>query len=171
MADLTVTELRQHVETDLGDPALQRLLDDAYTAIRERAGTLDPVTARYIGNGDSVIWLGGRVATLPFTSVVEDTVVLVVDVDYRVLYGGRGLERIDSSGKVRAWGRDVLITYTKANDEAKRKRVAIDLCKLALQFDGTQGYSAGDYRQENPDYQRAREQVLRGLVVSPFTFA
>lgn len=174
MAALTPAQLREHVETDLGDTALQRLLDDAYFTITERAGALGVVTARFIGNGDSVIWLGGRVATLPFTSVTENGVALVENTDYRVLYDGRGLERIDATTtpvRTRYWGLDVVLTYTKRNDEVRRNRVAIDLCKLAVQFDGTQSSSAGDYRQDNPDYQRAREQVLRGLVASPFTFA
>lgn len=172
MADLTVAELRQHVESDLGDPALQRLLSDAYSVVRERAGSTDPVTSRYVGNGDSVIWLGGRVAAVPLTSVTENGTVLVEGTSYRVLYEGRGIERIDPvTLRARAWGADVTVVYNRADDDARRKRVVIDLCKLALQFDGTQSNSVGDWSQTNPEYQRAREQVLRGLVASPFTFA
>lgn len=168
---ITVAQLKEHVETDLGTDALQRIIDDACSLVAERAGPQTAVTQRFVDMGLQTLWLA-RTPALPFTTVTEDGVTLVLDTDFRLLYDGRGMERIDAaSGYVRSWGREVVLVYNRQDDTARRVRVTIDLCKLALSYTGHSDESEGDVRQANPDYQRERESILRGLRSSAFTFA
>lgn len=166
---ITVAQLREHVETDLGNDALQRIIDDADAVIVERFGA-------HTGNVVETRSGGGRLLFLdrPASAVVsiterlgmpyDETTTALVANDYRLWYGGRAIERLASGDNPRTnWGDRVVVTSTPAAETARRTRVEIDLCKVAIQFDGTESMTVGDHSQTNPEYDVARERVLDDL--------
>lgn len=134
MPILTVDELREHISTDLGDPALERLLDAAEELIVQRAGTT--------GSRDELLGGGSRFITLakPASSIgsivesdaINDTTTLVAN-DYRLYSGDMLIERLATGDHPRStWDREVTVTYTPVSDDATRAQVQIALCELAL---------------------------------------
>lgn len=135
MAILTVSELREHVNTDLGDDALQRLLDAAEWAIVNRAGAVGARTE--IASGGYLFLPLSRPAA-SITSVVEtvggsDTT-LATD-DYLIGLGEMLVERLSTGTNSRSsWGDRVTVVYVPVDDEAIRIEVQIALCQLALNY-------------------------------------
>lgn len=136
MTLLTVDELREHVNSALGDTALERLLADAEAAIVQRAGPPGDRT-QIAGGGYRFIALH-RPATA-ITSIVErqgttDTT-LAAD-DYLLRPGGYLLERLTDGTHPRGscWAPRVTVIHSPVDDEATRIAVQIDLVNLELSF-------------------------------------
>lgn len=132
---LTVDQLREHITTDLGDDALQRLLDAAEEAIIARAGAS--------GSREELAGGGGRFISLALpadsiTSVVESdgyTITTLAADDYRLYTGGLLLERLSSGTNPRStWNREVTTTYVPVDNDATRMLVQIELCELAISY-------------------------------------
>lgn len=133
MAILTIAQLREHIETSLGDDALQRLLNAAEEAIVARAGAPG---ARAILTGG-----GYRFISLPrpasaISSITETrydtTTTLAVD-DYDLLPDGYLIERLTTGTNPRStWYGTVEVTFTPVADTATREMVQVDLCKLDI---------------------------------------
>lgn len=170
---LTVNELREHVTTDLGDDALQRLLDAAEEAIVARAGA-PGVRTELAAGGYRFLTLGRPAASI--TSVVEtvgesDTT-LATD-DYQIGWGEMVLERLRTGTNPRSrWGDQTSVVYTPVDDDATREKVQIDLCKLAIASNpGLAAQAIGDWREDyvnNSAWNVAseREAILAQLDVS-----
>ena len=166
MTLLTVAQIREHIETDLLDTAVQRLIDDADAAVIARHGPHTAVTRTvhsdpYLGS-PTVIYLDRPIASV--TSVTEyDSLgnpTVLVPANYELLYGGRALRRFTTPY---AWGYKVTVVYTPSDDTAQRKRVIADLVKLAIQYDATESTSIGDFSQTGVKYQTERELILDAL--------
>ena len=158
---LTPTIVREHIETDLSDAALTRLINDAESE----------VTARFGDDEDATVDLEGQWWTIRLprpaesvTSVSErrnaKTSVLVDADDYELVDGGRTLVR-----HVRRWSRWVTIVYTPKPEAALRERVALDLVHLSITYGGfTKTERVGDYQQARfDDYLREREHLLQSI--------
>lgn len=162
--------LREHIETDLGDDALGRLIADAYAFCDLRVGPAGAQSV-VIPAGDRFLMLPRPVASADDVAIVErfgtEEAALVEGTDWRWL-GGRTLERL-SGGSVVFWGYaygagDIVVTYTPKDDEAMRDRVVIDLCKLAIAHNALQQERAGDYAATSKDYAAERERIVRQLL-------
>lgn len=143
-------EVRTFIETDLPDPVLQTYMDDAEALIVRRYGPnaadlAAPLTRVMLG-GLSVLY------NVPagVTEIREGTTVLVAGVDYRVVSGGY-LERLPLT---KLWATRVEVDYQPEDDTESRRRVAIDLCKLAIEYTGLDTERIGDY-----SYTRQRQYV------------
>ena len=166
---ITPAQLQEHVETDLVTAALQRIIDAADGDIVARFGDHTANIVETRTGGGRLIFLDRPASSIVSISEYlgmpfeEDTTVLVAD-DYRLWYGGLAIERLASGTNARTyWGDRVVITYAPTQELARRTRVEIDLCKLAIQYDATKATSAGDYSQTNESYQVAREWILEEL--------
>ncbi|MGH7393632.1 MAG: hypothetical protein ACREM3_29885 [Candidatus Rokuibacteriota bacterium] len=159
---ITPTILKEHVETDLADGALQRLIDAAAADVEAIAGTLGEVT--YLLNG-----LTGRQRlhlARPAISVIEvtegrwvDELTLVDPAEYALVQAGYVVERLRTG-----WERWVQVRYAPVQDVARRDGVMIDLIKLALQYEGLSSQSAGDYTASHVDYMAERQKLLRRML-------
>lgn len=165
---LSVDELREHVNSGLGDPALQRLLDAAEEAIIARAGATGART-EYAGGGSLYVTLSRPAASI--TSVTEtlslDDTVLATD-DYLIGAGEMLMERLSSGTNPRmVWGDRVAVVYSPVSDDATRAKVQIDLCKLALDVDpGVTEEQIGDWSQKfSGSLQEESDKVLAQLTV------
>lgn len=172
MALLTVAQLKEHVETDLSYDVLDLLLSEAEQLINRTAGDPTASTETHLHDpreANTRIWLKQKAATI--TTVTERGVdgveTVLAGSDYRLMLEGRVLERIDA-----AWAPEVRIAYSPVNDLVTRKRIQVDLVKLAIQYEALGSSSIGsDVSQSHLSYQAEREKLLRGLVLSMRAFA
>lgn len=167
---LTPDELLEHVESDLGDDALQRILDSEEGEIVARYGTLTSVTEQHIGGG-SLIVLGQR----------ADSITSVTYYDGYTAYplppeGGDATQyyRLANGSTLELFGRldaeRFTITYVPADTAAQRRLVLVQLCKLAIAYSGysNQNDQAGG---ESPlGYSQERERLLRQLAPKAWVF-
>lgn len=172
MALLTVAQIKEHVETDLSYDELNLLLADAEQLITCTAGEPTASTETHLHSpreANTRIWLKQRAATI--TTVIERGIdgveTTLAGSGYRLMLEGRVLERINA-----AWAPEVRIAYTPVSDLATRKRVQVDLVKLAIQYEALGSNAIGsDVSQSHLSYQAEREKLLRGLVLSMRAFA
>lgn len=173
MTILTPNELREHVETDLSDAALFRILAAAEQRIFEvagphptgtlteyidRIGALSPPTRR--------IYLARKIATIveirerDFLDDVETT--LASD-DWRKT-GSREIVRLrEGTNSRQYWAPFVAVDYTAVDDMALRRQAQIDLAKISLANEGYQRGTSGDFSFTGPDLKAASDAALAPL--------
>lgn len=165
MTILTAEEAREHIETSLGDEALERLLEAAEAAIIDRAGsnpTEDTATAtaeeRHSPRGDLLML--SRVPGVIVT-VTEGTTELDPE-DYAQRPGSAILRRVG-----RSWCGRVTVAYIPEGDLAERIRVQLALVKLDLAATpGVTSERIGPWQQQTADgstYAAEREALLASL--------
>lgn len=164
---------REHLETDLSDTALQRLIDDADGDVVRCAGehpaagvTVTETFAPAVG--DRLILLG-RVADPAQPLVVTETRADVIGGESPTTLpaeayalSGRLLRRVGTG-----WAGIVSVTYTPASDDlARRRRVILDLVKLAIRYEAARSYTLGDVSVSAVDYEGERQRIL-GVLAPP----
>lgn len=151
---LTVSELRQHIVTDLPDEALQRIIDANDLLLRIHAGEHPPITLTETYE----VWP-------PATRlVVERPIDIVVTIindgetmaasDYRV----RG--RIIEARNWKTFRNTVEVTYKPRNDLALRRRVLVQMCMLDAADPGVT-VQQGSTRIERPQLTAEKVKLLR----------
>ena len=166
---LTVSEVRDAVQTDLGDTALGLMVDAADADIVERYGPHaqdgDVTLTIYPGTNSQLVYL-----PRPLLSVSEvregDTTLgdpLTVNTDWSLRDEGRVIRR--ESTKNTCWKSMVQVVGTPVDNDAKRKMALINLVKLAAEYQGVGSRRIGDVSQTNLDYEQERERQLR--VIAP----
>ena len=150
---LTVDEVLEHVDTELGSDAVQRLIDGADAEIIRRLGPLTGAI-EVLDGGDRILYLGRKASAV--TAAVERFSVeglgtadyVLVTGDWSLLADGFRVERLDTgTNPSSAWRGQVTITYTPAAaGEAERKMLLVNLVKLDLKYTGHLAVSAGDTR-------------------------
>lgn len=155
---MSPVELRQHIETDLSDQALQQILDGETAEIVRRFGAPD-TQADVVRGGTAEI-----VLTRPVQSIVsvtetlggKDTVLDSDDYERR----GQVLTRVYTGGR---WRPHVTVVYVPEDTSAQRDMALVQLARLAIEHNGLAEEWSGDYRSKSVDYVRERERILRGL--------
>lgn len=164
---LTVGELREHLETDLSDEALQRILDAEEAEIVRRHGST--ATQSETLQGDEKLLFLSRTATA-ITSVVETesdnlTQTTLAANDYRLLPAGK-LERLVTGTHPRSWWTQlVTVGYVPEDQGDQRRMVLVQLAMLAAKYTAMRSESVGggDYSGTSLDYALERERLLRSL--------
>lgn len=167
---LSADEIRTHVETDLTDTALNRLIDDAEAEIIERHG---PHAADGTIVEQHIVQPGER-RVFPRRKLNTGSAVVVT----RRLPGALAADattatsdeyEVDTLGSIRllaqgVWGGMlVTITYTPVADAARRSRVLIDLVRIAVRYEGARQAGMGDLSVSHVDYERERSSILARL--------
>lgn len=171
MALLTLAQLKEHIEAELADDALTRLLNGADQAVEQRYGAIATQVDEFVvsfdlyPNGrDKYVNLTRQVSSI--TSVTEqlyggDADTLAAD-DYDLR--GRSLERLNSGTNSRnVWGHRVVVTYVPYDDTNQRIPVIVDLVKIELGYRGLHAERASDYSMTAAEYQKERESILGAL--------
>lgn len=159
---VTPAILREHIETDLADVALQRLIDDAVAALEARYGAGGALTQTYQVRGRTyTLWLWSPASAVDQVrqGYRSAELTLLEPTKYLLLTNGYKLERTDGA----SWQPWVEVTSTLTDDTARRDRVTIDLVHLALQYSGLSHESSGDYTADVLAYQAERERLLGEL--------
>jgi len=149
---LTVAELREHIETDLGDAALTRLADAAASEITDIAGEIGPVTdvfrSPHFPHGKyREVQTRRKIDSI--SAIVErhdhDGTATTLDAtDYEQVLSRTIVRRGDGPNPARLFAPITEVTYQPVVDTALRDRVQIDLVKLAVQFSGLTSERYGD---------------------------
>ena len=170
MSVLSVAELLTHVETDLTDPAIQRLIDDAEAEIDERVGALATQTDEFQGETLADALYLTRLATA-ITTVTEEvksgtgwvSTVLAAD-DYALRFNGRQLRRLSNgTNPAGTWGDTVTVVYVPKSDAARRLVITIDLVKVAIAFNALDSEKIGDYASKSIVYDATRTALINRL--------
>ncbi len=163
---ITVADVREKVPNDLGETAVQRLIDSAVKAIARAAGNATSQVQKEVdASGSRRLVLHRRSTT--FTSITErrrhssDEVTLSSD-DYRKIGDYTLLRLPDGTNGASFWGKEVVITYTPEVDTAVRDRVTLDLCMVDINFQAFDREKSGaDWEGEQKDYKGRRRELLR----------
>ncbi len=171
MTILSADELREHIETDLGDVALLRLAAGAEEMIVREAGQTSDVTETR--NEWGFPW--GRHRELYtarpvsiFTSIKErshpdDAQTTLETDDYR-LEGVRRIIRLQEGTNPRQlWAPYVELIYTPESDNDIRKLVQIALVKLGVMYSGAKKETEGDFEFWHNDTATETTAILRKL--------
>lgn len=165
MALLTVTEVRDHVEADINDTALGRLVDNADQEIIDRLGAL--ATQTWVDQGGRLILHLPRKAT-SITSAVErllETDYTLAASDYELLGDGYQVQRKQGSGyPYQNWRGRVTIVFVPSDETVARKKLLVDLVKLDVQYDALRGSSLGDVSRTNLDHAAERNALFQQLM-------
>lgn len=167
---VTPADVRARAETDLADPALQKLIDDAVSEIVQRHGPAGQVVVELDGSGrllDLVRPVGAGAVTISERASDGTSVALAAD-DWRSMHGGRTLERLgDGTNPAARWAGRVTVTYTPVDDAARRDEVTVKLAVLALNYEGVQSRTVGDVQTRHADYAAEREKLVASLSPRP----
>ena len=171
---ITPTILKTHVETDLDDEALQRIIDAEEMEIIQRFGAHTAQTQDFETEQlTNVIYPTRKVGTV--SSIIErvgDIDTSLDPDDYEVQSSGKRIDRLSTgTNPSRRWGDLVRLAYVPEAEAAKRIMVLIDLCKLSLGYGAVDSENIGDYSASMPDYEEEREKILNRLIVNPRWYA
>lgn len=179
---LDIDDVQLHVETDLDDDALQRLMDAEEAEIVTRFGShgaadgTGPTVTRRVPGGDLFAFLGQRSVSITQvdetigSSSGETTTTLSAD-DYQSWDDGRSLRRLNDGTNARdLWGKFMDITFVGFDDRDRRKRVLIDLVKLSVQYEAAKSSKIGDVSVSFTDYQKERESILSTMAQDYYVF-
>jgi hypothetical protein len=171
MALITLAELKEHVESDLSDAALQRLLDSEDAEIVKRTGAHSGAITETLNGRELLLFLGRPAAAV--TSVTEyvsggaitgETATVLAANDYRIWGSGRYLQRLPTGTNPRTfWGSRAQVVYTPRDESAERTLVLINLCRLAVEYRGLRTERVGDYSMTSEEYTAERERLLSQL--------
>jgi hypothetical protein len=168
---ISLAELKEHIEAELADDALQRLLNAADQAVAERYGAIAQQVDEYVVDKDQFpdgrdksLTLTRKASTI--TTVTEqlfnDTADTLAADDYDLR--GDLLERLETGTNPRGrWGHRIIVTYVPFDDTAQRIPLVVDLVKLELAYRGLSSEKAGDYRMDSREYNKERESILGSL--------
>src|SRR5688500_12817004 len=132
---LSLAELRTQFETDLQDYALERLLGAAEEEIVAHAGAHDSASDFFSGALSRRLFLKrGAQAITSVTERVCDVETLLAASDYRLVGARELVRRADGANPRPYWGDEVTVAYTPVADLDTRKRVQLDLVRLAASY-------------------------------------
>lgn len=171
---LTVDQLREHIETDVTDAALQRYLDTADYEIVEAFGANTGTVIEYFTPGalDCLIFTVRKIASV--SAIVEttrgpagDTETTLASNDY-VVDGNRQIRRLATgTNGASYWAERTKVTYTPTSESAKRIGVTIDLVRLSCRYEAASSTKLGDVSINHVDYAQERQRILRRLQPGP----
>lgn len=165
MSLITTDELREHVETDLSDDALQRLIDANEKEIIRKFGA-HATQIDYVEPGRSDCLFLSRPPS-EITEVVErwgDTETTLSADDYELIANWKRLNRLSTgTNPTSFWGDRVKVTYTPVDQNDERKGVLVDLCKLEIEYTGNAADSSGDVKATKKELRAARAGILSRL--------
>lgn len=166
MALLTVTQFKEHVETDLATAALQRFLDESEAIIIKLFGAnTAAITEWFEDTNGRFIFPSRPVSSI--TSIVETvgtTDTTLSSDDSEIQGDGRRIRRlIDGTNGQTIWADTVKLIYVPVDDTDERKIVQLDLVKLEIQFKGLDSEKIGDWSGSVKDYEVQRREATRRL--------
>lgn len=161
---LTVSQVRESIETDLTDEALSRIGDSEVAEIYKRYGLNSTATETYWGDGTNQITLERLpISITSITEIVGDVTTVLVAADY--VQTGKVLYRqiLGATNPRATWGNRTTIVFTPSDMVAQRTLVLLNLIKLAIQYSAASEEWVGDFRVKPLDWVDERNKLLRTL--------
>ena len=173
---LTVADLREHIETDLGNDALGRYNDDVDSDVILRYGPVlteskffEISPTSYPEGRDERLDLHRKADSITtVTEQVGNNTPVVLNADDYELLSGTQIKRLDTGTNPRnLWGHDVTVAYVPVDTTAKRKGVIIAIVKMDVVYNGFTEEKSGDYWANTEAYTADREAAFKRLEPSP----
>lgn len=102
--------------------------------------------------------------TAVVTEIDHTTETVVADDDFRVINGGRTLQRLsDGTNPRQFWQRLVKVVYSPVSDVLERDEVIILLVQLGIEYRGLKSVKAGDHASSFMDYATERNALMSRL--------
>lgn len=157
---LPVAQLRAVVQSALTDAELEAVIDDEEAELVRRLGPhgdgATTVVERVTASGD-VLFVSRPVASV--TSITSSGTA-VSSALYTTALGGGQILHTGAGWPTGA----LLVTYVPADDQPRRRRVLIELVRLALEQTAFQGESvAGEHSYTAPNWEERRASLYRRL--------
>ncbi|MEO0589111.1 MAG: hypothetical protein AAFZ11_00975 [Pseudomonadota bacterium] len=176
-----IDRVKDRTGSDLSDSELQAMIDAIAAELDARFGSISEMTAT-IGDLDNpgsrflrtlrLVLPADTAQSITITErcpgnsgLASDETTLAAD-DFRVLHGGRTLQRLLGGTNPREfWAPIVDVTYTPIGNAAQREEVTIKLIQLDLSYrGGLRSEKAGDYSFTlSGDMATDREAILKTL--------
>lgn len=176
---LTLAQMREHVETDLVDAAMQRLIDGADAEIVSRFG--EHVTQDDTLDGEvEFIYPTRAVTGTPTITEIDDNDIfngdpvetLLVAADFKIRQNGRQIERLNSGPNPRqVWTSRVNITYVPKADTEKRILATINLVRHEVVYNVQISEGIGDQKTTQREYNKEKQAILETLAAGQTRFA
>jgi len=162
MTILSAIELKQHIETDLSDTALDRLAAAAESLIEDVLGPVSARTDDLIGRHQAIYTTAAvaSVTTVKERDFIDDAAVTLSADDYRIQNGFRFIRLQDGTNGRREWAQHVEIIYAPEVDTGKIQAVQINLVKLDLNYQGARREKHGDVDFTHEDLDKAQKSAL-----------
>jgi hypothetical protein len=160
---LTLTTVRERVETSLSDAALQRIISAVEAEIERHHGSATSESETVLASGTRLLALSRRHASV--TSIVErrgfesDPVTLSSN-DWREVGDYQLLRLTSGTNPSLSWGHQVVVTYAPEVELSLRERVALDLIQMDVEFRALDREKVGDWEGEQRDYKSRRAALL-----------
>lgn len=173
--------VKERTGSDLSDAELQAMIDAIAAELAVRLGPVGQITLE-LGDPTDPASRFRRTLRLPRPADVGEPVTVVevdpandgdasaevelVAADFRVLHGGRTLQRLTAGPNGRSyWAPQVRVTYSPVSDQALRDEATIKLVALDLSYrGGLKSERAGDYQFTlSGDPAADREAILASL--------
>lgn len=168
--------VKERIETDLTDAELQSMIDAVTAEIERLYGANEAITVTLPGGGATVS-LARPMDTAQAKTVTEietlaaggsDSRTELAADDYRILHGGRTLQRLlDGTNGRLQWAPEVEVVYTPVSDAGQREEVTIKLVQLDIEHRGLASERAGDFQAAYKDFTSEREKLLATLSPRP----
>lgn len=167
----TLSRVKERIETDLSDTELQAMIDEVVAEVELRYGVNAEITVFLDGDRDlagdrkflSLVRPDGG-GTITVTEIAGTTETLMSANDFRILNGGRTLERLaDGDNGASVWERLVRVKYTPVDDGKQRVETIILLVQLGIEYRGLKSEKAGDWNAGFIDYIVEREALISRL--------
>lgn len=160
---ITISDLRDHIETDAVDAVLTRILAVAVADVEARFG--DDAERTEVKDGKSrSIFLHRPASSISSVSVAEtnsSTLTAITTSDYASLHGGRTLRRTTAA----VWEPVVSVVYTPVSESALRDMLVVELSRAALSYQGLVSVEkVGDYAADLREYTAEREKLFQQVV-------
>ncbi len=166
MPTLTIAQIRNQVQTDILDTALQRIVDAEEKRIEKAAGKETAVT-EYKFAGGLVEFFTQR-PILVITSIKErrtkaSTQVTLAADDYRI-FGDRLIRRLTTgTNGFDFWGAEVEILYNPTENLDRRNQALVELVRISVEEKAIKADKDGDVTTTYRNPARARKELLDGL--------
>lgn len=162
---ITVSQVKDRIETDLDDLTLQLIVDAEQEALDRHAGG-ESVTETHMASGNKKLILRRRPASIASITerqhILDDAVTLSAN-DYRQI-GQRFVLRLgDGDNPAVSWGAETVVTYTAEVDQNLRDRIVLDLVQLSIEFSAYASEKSGDWTGDQGDYEARRNALLSQL--------
>lgn len=170
---MDVAELRDHIETDLPDPALQRILDAEQEAV-DRVSSPSVVTDRFDCLGTLRLVLTRQAASISrigWRRRLDEEEIELAEDDYRFEAPFELFRLPGGTNPAPRWVGRISVDYLPEADSEDRDRVLIALVRLSLAYEGLTATKVGDESISHLDYSAEREKLLGSLRTRRIPFA
>lgn len=163
---MTSKEIREQVQTDLTDAALQKIYDAELKRIEVKVGKTTAVVETKFAIGLVDIFAQrpiGTINSIKERKTPESTQVTLSADDYRA-FGPRGLRRLTGgTNGASFWGQEVEINYDPVDDIDRRNLALVELVRIAVEERALSSETDGNYQATYKDPKRARRETLASL--------